>query len=100
MTRSRIVPTYSSSLKSGIRMDTREPIIYLLLARLFQELVDLGEQSRAFENSAGIFFVAEIVADHAVLIDQEQMRDVDVTHAGARVHVGDGHLSLIANDGD
>src|ERR1035438_2677897 len=96
ITRSRIVPTYSSSLKSGIRMETRAPGIPDLL----QELIDFDEQFRAFENRAGVLFIAEIVPDHAVLIDDEQVGDIDLPRAGARVHVGDGHLSLIADDGD
>ena len=74
--RSRIVPTYSSSLKSGIRMDTRVAGILRLLHSLSISANNPGPSKTDLRR----IFVGEIVADHAVLIDQEQMRNIDVLH--------------------
>src|SRR5689334_20963699 len=67
-------------------------------AVLLEELVDFLEQPGTFEYRPILFVVLEIVPDHPVLIDDEQVRDVDVRLGRFRIEVGNGHLSHVEDD--
>src|SRR5690242_597478 len=70
------------------------------LLRLAEHPIEFGKEVAALENAFGQGTVSEVVVDHSLRIDDEQVRDIEVKLLRVARHIGTRHLPAIEENGD